>query len=898
MSTTGAEGLRRGATLGRYVVLERVGEGASAVVYAAYDPTLDRRVALKLLKRGEDEATWPERRRRLLREAQAMARLSHPNVVPVFEAGEADGHVFIAMEFVRGRTLRAWLAERPRSWREVLDLFRDAGSGLAAAHAAGLVHRDFKPENVLVDGEGRARVTDFGLARAGEPSASPAPGEAPPASLTQTGAVLGTPAYMAPEQVAGRATDHRTDQFAFCVALYEALHGERPFAGDTFAEVAFAVSMGTVRPPPREARVPAWLRGVLVKGLSPSPEDRHASMGALLAALGRDPARLRRRVGLALGALAVAALVGGVAADRYASARQRCRGAEALLAGAWDEGRRGEVRRAFLATGLPYAEDAAASVGRVLDRFAGEWASTRVEACEATEVRREQSPRLLDLRMACLHQRLVELRSLVDLLARSDPEVVEGSVRGASALTPVGTCSDAAALLDVTAPPSEGAARAEVEAVQAEVARVKALVDTGKFAEAAEAGEPLPARARAAGHRPTEAEAWLALGMARLRLEQFKPAESAFEAALLSALAGRDRRATAWALTRMITVVNAAEPRTEEGLVWSARAQAAIEAIGGDPTIEATRLCNVGLLLADAGRLADGAVAQEACLDLRVRTFGEDHFEVGAAANNLASTRYAQGDYATALALYGRAADVFERTIGALHPYVALSLDNRGAVLAELGRNEEALEMHRRTLAMREKVLGPDHPHVGNSLTNLGVALARVGKVDEALRAHEQALHVYEGALGPDDPMVGTALINLGTAQLHAGRARAALPALHRAVAVFERSRGPDHPDVAEARLAEGEALLRLDRPADAAATLSRGWSVARSSELAPFKTGQIAEALAHALWDSGEDRLRARAMAREARKLYAQVGEPAARDLARLDDWIASPRSTPLPAR
>jgi predicted Zn-dependent peptidase len=278
--------------IGRYRLLGELGRGGMGVVYRAHDEDLDRPVALKVLGRslaGEDE--------RLRREARALARLSHPNVVTVHQVGAQDGTVFIAMELVSGRSLRAWLADRP-DWRERLAAFRQAGEGLRAAHAAGLVHRDFKPDNAVVGDDGRVRVLDFGLARPAAPGDGPAVASGAPSALTQTGSIVGTPAYMAPEQWLGAATDARTDQFAFAAALYEALHGSRPFRGETLEELSAAVLAGAVEPVPAGSPVPDAVRRILLRGLAREPAARFASMAELLAALdaaSRPPSRSRRR---------------------------------------------------------------------------------------------------------------------------------------------------------------------------------------------------------------------------------------------------------------------------------------------------------------------------------------------------------------------------------------------------------------------------------------------------------------------------------------------------------------------------------------------------------------------------------------------------------------------------
>ncbi len=326
--------LERGSTVHRYLILDRVGEGGMGVIYAAYDPSLDRRVALKFLH--NEAGRGGVRESRLIREAQAMARLSHPHVAVAYEVGHFGGQVFLAMELVDGVDLRRWLAEKPRSRSRILEVFLAAGGGLAAAHAAGIVHRDFKPENVLIGADDRPRVTDFGLSRASrgpeeddqealqDPGAdSPDPLSTPShlsIQLTRTGGLLGTPGYKPPEQNRGVEADARADQFGFCVALCEALTGSLPFGGDTPAEIAEA--MVARRIDAAATAMPRWLRPVVMRGLEPDPGDRWPSMDALLEALSRDPRAARRRwlaggaVGIGLAAVASLWLASRTAVDR------------------------------------------------------------------------------------------------------------------------------------------------------------------------------------------------------------------------------------------------------------------------------------------------------------------------------------------------------------------------------------------------------------------------------------------------------------------------------------------------------------------------------------------------------------------------------------------------------
>ncbi len=385
--------LDTGARIGRYVIVERVGTGAMGVVYGAYDPELDRKVALKLIKPGQ--GVKDTARARLLREAKAIARLQHPNVVAVHDVGVFEDQVFLAMEFVAGGTIKSWLAEKNRSWREILDVFIAAGRGLAAAHAAGLVHRDFKPDNVLLDREQRPRVVDFGIARqagagdeelAGETgdvisqdgtqTLRDSSGKHALATLTKTGTWVGTPAYMAPEQFLGERGDEKSDQFSFCVALYEALYGERPFAGDDMLSISVNVTTEQLRPLPKDRGVPTWVRRVILRGLRATPSERWDGMPALIAAVSSDPiAKLRNR----LAGVGTIALVGAIALTAWKVASGRRAEAEHEIAQNLETAERavGAARaKAAEATALRTRAFAAFDA---LDRDGGEvlWRQTR-----------------------------------------------------------------------------------------------------------------------------------------------------------------------------------------------------------------------------------------------------------------------------------------------------------------------------------------------------------------------------------------------------------------------------------------------------------------------------------------------------------------------------------------
>ena len=303
-----------GDRVGRYLVLSALGAGGMGVVFSAYDPQLDRKVALKLLRAGITYNT-KDARTRLRREAQAIAQLSHPNVVAVYDVGATEeGDLYIAMEFVEGDTLTTWLRQYPRSWREIVDVFLQAARGLMAAHSVGLLHRDFKPDNVLVGHDGRVRVTDFGLARSvitPEEGARPRPELAAlNVELTATGTVLGTPRYMAPEQLTGLDIDARADQFSFCVALYEALYGTHPLPGATSVSM---LENNEVALPPPESKVPPSIAKCVMRGLQRDRAKRYPGMSTLVDDLQPPVPRAALR-NVAFAAIGVVLIAGAAAA--------------------------------------------------------------------------------------------------------------------------------------------------------------------------------------------------------------------------------------------------------------------------------------------------------------------------------------------------------------------------------------------------------------------------------------------------------------------------------------------------------------------------------------------------------------------------------------------------------
>lgn len=776
--------------IGRYTVLTLVGKGAMGAVYAAYDPQLDRKVAIKLLHARSQGAT-DEAQMRLMREAQAIAKLSHPNVVVVYDAGTFQDQVFVAMEFVDGHTLRYWTHAQERTWPDVLKVFADAGRGLAAAHEKGLVHRDFKPDNVMIGTDGQVRVMDFGLARfvgnnggrtagamrggAAIPDdlggavlpadrtmrAAAAPvataiaaaegldpdstqqlqtsaassrgpaielsGDAMSAQLTQTGVMVGTPGYMSPEQFGAGEVGPSSDQFSFCVALYEALYGQRPFAGRSLAELSANVLSGAVCEPPPKTPVPSGVRKVVLRGLRLDPAERWPSMEALLTELERNRTVARRRPFAA--------------------------GASAKLAGVWEAPVRGraaetaikaEVRRAFLATGKRYGATAYDKVKASLDRWAQRWTDAYVDACEATHVRGEQSEEVLDLRMAALQQALEGLKALVQVFRQATADVVENAISAAGALPEVDVGADAALLRQVVKPPTDPAVREEVARLRARLAEVRVFCSVGRLADGLRAMVPLEEEARRTGYGPVIAETLFEMGNLYTERRDVTAASRAFEEAVWTAELSRHDEVAAKAAAQLVYTVGEAQLRFDAGEIWARHAETLLQRMGGHDLLWGWLLTNRGAMREGQGRLEEALEDNRRSLEAKTRAYGPDSPDAAGSICNIALLLDQLGEHQSALEHVERATRIVETGLGADHPRTAIHLANHGEILNHVGRYAEARAMAERALAIFEIEADPTGIIVSYPLTVLGLAYLGDGMPAQAKPILERAVEIRE----------------------------------------------------------------------------------------------------------------------------------------------------------
>ncbi len=838
--------------LGRYVPTERLGGGGMGVVYRAHDPELDRDVAIKLLRERADVGS-KEARARMVREAQALARFSHPNVVQVFDVGTSNGRVWLAMELVEGTTLGRYLQAADRGRAEILRVFAAAGRGLAAAHAEGLVHRDFKPDNVFVGDDGRVRVGDFGLVRASSRTsdgsasahAQPVPvddaivGDLGATALTSAGFVLGTPAYMAPEQHLGRPTDARTDQFAWCIALWEALYRARPFAGRRPSELAHGKLAG---PPtrPRDSDVPTALYRALARGLAPDPDARFETMSDLLAAIDRATRPPRR---LATGAFAALGLVTIAGAFAMRGRADPCDADDIPLA-ADDDARRAAISEAFAATGLPYAADADARIQQALQTHADAWRRAQRSACEAA--RRDGADLAADARMRCLQRQRDRIDGLVTALEHADATIVGNAVMTLRGIAGPATCLQDAGGTGMPMP-EDPAQRTTVAAVASDLERTDGLLEAGDHRDVLPQAQAVLDAARRTEFDPLVGRAEHLVAKTLEQLGRYDAAAEHFERAWTLSTASHDDAAAVDVGISMIWFHSRSVVDETKVRAWSRHTKAALaradDRVRADGNLALAQGAAATALGHPAEALAYYAVATEAFR----RDSGDAHPNVATTLNDEGSALLALGRYAEARDRHEHALRLFADELGSEHPLVATGYDNLANALGRLGDFEGASRARRRALTIRRHALGPDHVEVAQSMVNLAATLESAGDYADAERTAKEAVALLKSTVGSDHVYTGAALLNQASATERQGRADEALALVRDAMKILDATLPPEHPYQAFALATLGAAQRsagRLDVAArsldDVAARCGRDPIEPHLCRLAAFERARV----------------------------------------------------------
>jgi predicted Ser/Thr protein kinase len=858
--------LHPGATIDdRYEVSRELGRGGMGTVYLARDRTLGRDVAIKLHRAGSSAD-------RLQREAIAMAKLAHPNVVGVFEVATVDDRMYVAMEYIRGTTLRGWLAQAPRDWRDIVAMVSACGRGLAAAHAAGLVHRDFKPENVLVGDDGRARVGDFGLARA-DHAAMIADLDMLTTADTMTAGLAGTPAYMAPEQMLGDPVDARCDQFAFCVAAWECLYGKRPFAGTTLAMLHAAIEAHALVIP-KTAAVPERVRAVIERGLSTDPRARFDDMPQLLAAFDRaaKPRHARNAVAIVVG---LAVLGGGSALAARTVSDQRhtatCDAAATAMREKFSLADHARLASALVATGLPFAESSIDHAVPVLDRTAAFLADEASSVCSDATL----TPHARDARTSCLATRGAALASVVDQLEHGNAAVVR-------------TAPDSAWSLYDPTPCSEGPSGAPTMSLDfaKRIGDLHALIASQRIQDAVATGTTLLADARAQHDAAAEVQAALALAGVQDEVEpgsgipSFQAAEAAAEKQ------GRDLDA-AGALAGL-AADNGTEATTNfaQAHQYLDLAHAKLARIGGNTALEAKLAQIEAQVLVYENRFGEAERAMRKGLDLAEKLFGSDHPIVGGAYGTLSQIVDAEGKHDEQLALAQKAYDNLRAAYGDVHPQVAAATGNLAIAYRANDKLDDARRMMLVTDKLYDQLYGPDHPAHAITAANLGTIEMRTNNWAAARDDLQRAKMLWSKIAGPMSAPVAGVDRDLGDALQMTGDHDGAIATDREAVTILEKLGAEGTPRLGPALDDLCEQLLVVKRFAECRPLADHALAMleARPADSNPQELADARLMVAKVSWETHGDHAKARALAKSAE---ATGVEPDRKKLA--TDWLAS---------
>lgn len=792
--------------IGRYTVLRRLGQGGMGVVYAAHDDELDRRVAIKLLLSRPEEGSMG--RARLQREAQALAKLSHPNVVQVYETGSHDDQVYLVMEYIEGATLRDWYRVAEPSWREIVDMFIETGKGLAEAHRAGLIHRDFKPTNVLVGDDGRPRILDFGLARASvlPSNNSPVPRSAPVSSalllksgsvslsteLTQAGTLLGTPAYMSPEQLFLVETDARCDIYAFAVSLWEALYGARPYEAKSVNGLRSQVSDGPPALP--KGSVPSAVGRALLRGLAFDRDDRYPTMELFLENLAAA-VNFRRNVAIAgsllLALVTLIATTFALVQEDGESPAQRCAGA-GVLDDVWSPAIAESVARAIDELGVSYGAATWANVQPRIEAYSSALSVAMVEACITREGHHGALPPAVSEQAACLGRRRQELHAVTEQFQNPDAKTLVNAVASVSGLAALERCDDLEYLAGEALRRRNSGFTSDAQ--NPEWTAIEALLVKARVAERGEQferGEALASEALAAAKaiqaRPLRAAAHLRLGsLAELR-GMYKESGDHLRAALLEAEAVGDDRLALEAALEFLQLDGVVNSDASAGRSWSLLAEAKIGRIHGEPKYRIELDLRRGIVGLETGDRASAEAAINAAVALASEHRKAYPSLYVSALNILSAVEKARGDLATSEQTLRRALREHRVTSGAGHPYQAMLIYNIGAV--QLLRNElqAARASFAESLAAREAAYGPDHPEVAQSLNGLAAALLDLGDPKAAIPLIQRSLAIDETTRGMEHAELIFPLNNLADALEAEGRFTEAETHLVRALSILDK---------------------------------------------------------------------------------------------------------------
>ncbi|MBL4636680.1 MAG: serine/threonine protein kinase, partial [Kofleriaceae bacterium] len=815
--------------LGRFLVLDRLGAGASGVVYSAYDPQLDRKVAIKLLRLGGEHA---QQRARLAREAKAMARVHSDNVVSVYEQGTTNTQqLFVVMQLVDGTTLSEYLVKEKPGVDKIIEVLLAAGDGLAEAHKVSLVHRDFKPDNVLIDKEGRVRVADFGLAQnCSQDAEHRGLTGTESLALTQTGAMVGTPDYMAPEVLQGGSADMHSDQYSYAVTLYHSLCGRLPHSATTIPELL--KSVGTIPPlvPPTGA-MPGWLWRIVQRALSTKPEERYPSVEALLRDIRKRLAR--RRTGPLYVGGALICIVAGVMLFRVGSDKttEVCTGAQVEFEATWNTATEFSLKQALSPAGKPRHQETFERAQTLFDEYREEWTETHRHVCMATQ-RGEQNTTTLSMRMRCLDRRRSEVGALLEVLSQPESMLSDKAVRAITELTPSTVCNNVERLQQSSTIPEDPRDARSLEKLEKQLDVAIQLRIVGQYEKGLNAALEVMTAAEALKYEPFVSEARVVYGDLQVRMGAYEKAAASLRLAFSEGLGSGNDRAATQAAIRSIGLTGFRLRQATEAKRWGWLAGTMLARLGEDLRLEAMLASNLGnVAFANQNYVLASDYFRQA-VDTYIQAHDENHLTVGYARTNLGATERLQGNFDEATKQLLMAVSNIEMNLGTEHPDLGRVYNSIGNLY--LGRKDykQSEKFHRKALLLKEKSLGAGHTSIAHSCNNLADVLIEQGKYQEAKALFERAYSIWSDNHGEQ----------------------------HRLVSLAQRG-------IAQCMLALGDS-------AGASGILEEVLSTQVKLEITGTEQGVTRFLLAQSLWPESEARSRALALANESIPMFDKAGE------------------------
>jgi tetratricopeptide (TPR) repeat protein len=877
-----------GQSFGRFEIRDVLGSGGMGTVFEARDPTLDRVVALKLLH--PELATRSERH--VLREAQSLAKLSHPNVVQVFEAGIAEDRPFIAMELVRGKTLAQWQGS-PHGWRECVSVYLQAGRGLAAAHARALVHRDFKPSNCILDEDGRVRVLDFGLARSLDAAVvNEARASFEPEVHTQRGIDVqshergapGTLGYMPLEQLWGQPLDAKSDQFSFCVSLFEALHGRRPFTGESVDALVTAMVDGALDMPPEPVKIPSRLRRLLVRGLKAAPAARWPAMEDVLRELEQLSSTSRgRRSAWAYGGLGGSCLVLMAGGGWWWTRPPLCEGPPVELEDAW-----GVTLRARVSAAIEHADvEVSPEILPRLDAYAHAWIAARGAACEA-ERQALADEATAATRRQCLVEGHEALGEVALMLGEGEDDVLMRASSWVDDLPDLGRCEEIERFAPQRPLPDGLELADRVRALRLRRALALASHLAGHHEAALAILDPAIADATTLGFVPLLAELELLRGNVWVEHGRYDEAEHDLEQAYSQAMEHEHQHVALEAAIGLAYVMGDLREQHDVGFKWGLTAEALARQPWSNPGRLAGAMDIMGNVLYEQGRYSLAFERYEQALELRDRIEPDNALEPSTL-SNMGLVRYEQGHYEEALPLVLEVLERREAELEPMHPAIAVSLISLGTTLHRLGRHAEALACYEQALEIRESSLGPGHPGMVIVLNELGRLWMDMGEPARALQAHQRALAIGAASLDPIHSHLADAWLGLGQVLVAHGQLDAATRHLGRGKEMLEQAVGPRHVHVGAALTALGRIEHEAGEREAARDHLERAIDIFTNAEAPPALLAAARFGLAQVRWSSPGERDTAVALAEQAQGVYVELGEPTRSEAEAVRAWLAT---------